>query len=192
MKHYVIYIPGLGDNKYLVQGIFVWLWRLYGVTSVTRTMNWSEGSESFEQKLSRLLVEIDEKLAKGYRVSLVGASAGASAVVNIFARQPEIGRLVIICGKIQHPETISERTYRVNQAFKESMAAVSASLDSLADTERTKILNLHPLFDPTVPVADTKIDGSREAVMKTKGHTMGILVALTIYGRSICKFIKKP
>ena len=80
-RHYIIYVPGLGDNKWLIQGILVYAWRFYGVKSVTRTMNWLD-PEPFEEKLTRLLVEIDEKLARGYAVSLVGASAGATRVAQ--------------------------------------------------------------------------------------------------------------
>lgn len=191
MKHFVIYIPGLGDNKYLIQGIFVWSWRLYGVKSVTRTMNWADG-EAFEQKLTRLLTEINEHLAKGHKVSLVGASAGAGAVLNAYAVRPDqIAGVVSICGKILHAETVSDRTYSHNPAFKQSMDILRSSLEKLGATERAKILNLHPMHDPTVPVEDTKIEASQEKTMKTAGHSMGILVALSFYGRTICKFLKQ-
>jgi dienelactone hydrolase len=190
MKYHVIYVPGLGDNKYLVQGIFVWFWRLYGVKSVTRTMNWADG-EAFEQKLTRLLTEIDEHLTKGHKVSLVGASAGAGAVLNAYAaRQDQIAGVVSICGKILHPESVSDHTYRRNPAFKQSMLLLADNLKKLDQTHRERVLSLHPTFDPTVPVSDTKIEASREKTMKTAGHSMGILVALSFYGRTICKFLK--
>ena len=191
VKHYVIYVPGLGDNKWLIQGILVYAWRLYGVKSVTRTMNWLD-PESFEEKLTRLLVEIDEKLARGYAVSLVGASAGAGAVVNAYAaRKGQISGVVNICGKIQNAQTISEATYMRNPAFKESMAMLPSSLDKLSANERSRILNLHPKADATVPVRDTFIEASIEKTMPVVGHSLGIIIALSMYGRFICRFLKQ-
>jgi hypothetical protein len=190
-KHYIVYVPGLGDNKAFVQGILVYVWRLYGVRSVTRTMNWLD-PEPFEEKLTRLLVEMDEKLAKGYKVSVVGASAGAGAVLNAFAaRSGQISGVVSICGKILHPETVSDYTYRRNPAFKESLAMLPSSLDELGEPERRRILSLHPKADPSVPVRDTHIDGAAEKTMPVVGHSVGILTALTIYGPHICKFLKQ-
>jgi pimeloyl-ACP methyl ester carboxylesterase len=190
-KHYVIYIPGIGDNKYLIQGILVWLWRFYGVKAVTRTMNWADG-EGFDEKLTRLLVEIDAHLAKGHKVSLVAASAGASAALNAFAARPNgISGVVSICGKIRRPESVSETTYRINPAFKQSMLLLQKSLGQLGPEERKRILNLHPLSDPVVPPTDTIVEGSQEKIMKTMGHSMGIIVALSIYGRYICRFLKQ-
>lgn len=190
-KHYVIYVPGLGDNKVFVQGILVYIWRLYGVRSVTRTMNWLD-PEPFEEKLTRLLVEMDEKLAKGYKVSLVGASAGAGAVLNAYAaRKEQISGLVSICGKILHPETVSDSTYSRNPAFKESMAMLPNSLEKLGSLQRQRILSIHPKADPSVPVRDTYIDGAAEKTMPVVGHGVGILTALSIYGPHICKFLKQ-
>ncbi|HET7320092.1 MAG TPA: hypothetical protein VFI84_00730 [Candidatus Saccharimonadales bacterium] len=191
MKHYVIYVPGLGDNKYFVQGILVYVWRLYGVRSATRTMNWLD-PELFEEKLTRLLVEVDEKLAKGYNVSLVGASAGAGAVLNAYAaRKGQISGVVSICGKILHAETVSDTTYRRNPAFKESMDMLPANLNSLDVAQRSRILSLHPKADPSVPVKDTFIEGAHEKTMLVIGHTVGILTALSLYGPQICKFLKQ-
>ena len=119
-RHIVLYVPGLGDNNPTGQSFAVNLWRFYGVRSWTVALHWADQSETWEQKFNRLLVVIDEKLAEGHSVSLVGTSAGAGAVINAFAaRKGRISGVVTICGKIHNPETIGDGYRRENPAFVE-------------------------------------------------------------------------
>jgi hypothetical protein len=78
-QHHIIYVPGILDDIYRVQSSLVATWRIYGVVGHCHAMPWL-GDETFEPKLQRLLDAIDELSAQGHHISLVGASAGASAV----------------------------------------------------------------------------------------------------------------
>src|ERR1019366_397352 len=115
---HVIYIPGLGDNKAQGQKLVVKWWFIYGVSGRCHQMKWSDG-EPFEPKLKRLIAEIDELNSKGYAVSLIGSSAGASAALNAFAeRKNVLGGVAIICGKVQNIDTVRPEYFKRNPAFE--------------------------------------------------------------------------
>lgn len=191
MKHAVIYVPGLGDHRGSSQGTVVKLWQLYRLRTEVLAMNWRDG-EPFSAKLEQLLLRIDELAGAGYQVSLVGISAGASVVINAFAaRQEAVHRVVCICGKLQHPDTISASTYRLNPAFKESMANLPNSLLALDSEKRSQILSIRPLVDESVPPGDTVVPGAQAKTIPTISHVVSIAAAITLYSGSIIRFIRK-
>ena len=191
MKRAVIYVPGLGDSRSHGQGIAVWFWRIYGVRSEVVLMQWHV-AEPLDTKLNRLLARIDALHKTGYTVSLVGVSAGASAVVHAFARRQEIvSRVVCLCGKLQHPETISESTYRSNPAFAESLTLLPRSLDALADTTRRRILSIRPQADGSVPPEDTIVPGFETATIPSSGHAISIGLGITLFSPLIINFIRR-
>ena len=180
LKHHIIYIPGLGDHRLQGQSLAVWLWRLYGVQSEVFRVGWRD-TKSFGYRLRELLARIDTYVARGDSVSLVAASAGASAAVNAFAaRRGSIQAVVLIAGKIRRPETLHPSVLRNNPAFEQSMERLPAALKLLSPKDRLRILNLHPRSDESVPVSDTKIEGVRERTLPVAGHVPGIAYAITI------------
>ena len=192
MKHAVIYIPGLGDNKWLIQGILVWLWRLYGVKSVTRTMSWADGSETFEQKLTQLLVEIDEHRAKGRIVSLVAASAGATAAIHAYVERPnDINGVVTIAGKINHPETVHRFHETANPIFWQAAQLMPQALVKLTVPAKLRILSIRARHDPIVTASDSYIEGAHNEVAWTSGHSLTILWQLLFGARKIVQFLKQ-
>lgn len=153
-------------------------------------MNWNKGA--FAPKIERVLTKIDELAEGSNKVSLIGASAGASVVLCALAARPDkIASAVSICGKINHPETISAWTYRRNSAFKEAMTALSEILPTLDLETRARIMSIHPLQDSLVPVVDTLIPGARNTLMPTVGHVLSIIIALTLGAPFIMRFLKQ-
>jgi len=190
-EHHVIYVPGLGDAKMHGQALVVKLWRLFGMRGHVVPMWWATG-KALEPKLKRLLDKVDELVAAGHEVSLVGSSAGASAVLLAFAqRHSHISGVVCICGKIQHPETINPMYFKVNPAFKTALEELQDVLPTLAPAVRYRIMSIHPLRDDQVPPADTIIRGAREKTIWTSGHVFSIAVALTLFAPSIMRFLKR-
>ncbi|MEX1995160.1 MAG: hypothetical protein WD887_00070 [Candidatus Saccharimonadales bacterium] len=189
MSHHVIYIPGLGDSRSYGQNIALNLWRIFGLKPHYFALGWAD-KQPFAAKLRRLLSEIDRLQNGGHKVSLVGVSAGASAALNAYSRREDIAAVVLVVGKIQNPQTIGERTYTINPAFKESMAMVKASLGQLDGRARKKIMSIHPLHDKTVPIADTVIPGAVEKTIPVRGHTFSIFYTVIFGSRFIAKFIK--
>jgi pimeloyl-ACP methyl ester carboxylesterase len=190
-KLHIIYVPGLGDTKVTVQRwAFRW-WRIYGVRPQLFHVNWANG-EPFQPKLQSLLQLIDDITASGDRVSLVSASAGASAALNAFVARPEkIQRVACICGKIQRPEAVSPVLYQRNPAFQDSMQMLAASLAKLQPSDRARILSTHPLFDEMVPVPDTRLDGAIYQVLPSAFHLISIGYGLTLGSWRIARFLKK-
>lgn len=189
-NQFVIYIPGLGDKKLTGQQKAVNLWRLHRVKPELFVMRWYD-SEAFAPKLARLLQVIDKAHKDGYEVSLVAASAGASAAINAFAERPDvIKRVVCICGQIMGYDHVSNYTYQCNPSFAESMHRVPASIARLTTEDKQRILSLHPVADPVVPVRDTRLPGSIEGRLPTTGHATSIAYALTLGSRKIMRFIK--
>lgn len=190
-KYYVIYIPGLGDRKVKGQQKAVNVWRRHrGITPYIFQMRWDDG-EAFQPKLDRLLSRIDQANVDGYEVSLVAASAGASAALNAYSqRRDVIHGVVCICGQILGPNHISAYTYKTNPAFKESMQMLPDSLEALGSDDRRRILSLHPIKDLLVPVEDTYLAGAVLRRMPTSGHAFSIGYALTVGSSKIMRFLR--
>ncbi len=191
MAHYIIYVPGLGDHRAKAQRLAVRLWRLYGVRGVFEPVHWSDG-KPFEPKLQSLLDRIDELSMAGYTVSLVAASAGASAALVAYERRKhQLTGIVCICGKINHIEAVNPEYYRKNPAFKESLAALARVLPNLSAQDRQRILCLRPLYDELVPVEDAVLSGASTKTLPVAGHAIGIGYAITIGFYTIRSFVRR-
>lgn len=188
-KQFVIYIPGLGDSRVGGQQLAVNTWRLWGVTAELFQVNWADG-EAFEPKFTRLLERIDELAAKG-DVSLVCASAGATAAINAFAERKNIRAVVCIAGKINNPHAVGDGYKRKNPAFWESMQRTTESLDRLNDRERKRILSIRAMFDPIVPAKDSLLAGAVNRVSPTMGHATTIAAQIIFGAPFFMRFIKK-
>lgn len=190
MAHHVIYVPGLGDRRPRGQTIALSFWKLLGLKVHYFPLGWAD-KEAFGPKLLRLLGKVDELLKQhGDLVSLVGVSAGASAVLNAYAQRRDLNAVVCIGGKIQNPQSIGERTYQINPAFQQSVYAVRGSLERLGPAQISRIMSIHPLLDGTVPVADTRIPGAVEKTVPVFGHILGIFYSITFGAPAITRFLK--
>lgn len=190
-RHHVIYVPGILDDKFKVQSSLARLWRFHGVRGHCHEIPWA-GNEAWEPKFRRLLDEINEYHSQGGRVSLVGASAGASAVLNAYSECPEkISGLVYICAKINAPDTVSRKTYSENPAFKTSLLELQRNLVELTDADKAKMLSLYSPADKTVPYAATVIPGVREVRLPRLNHGKAILYSLGPGAGKTLNFLKR-
>lgn len=191
MKRVVLYVPGLGDTKISGRKLLVASWRSYGVTPVVHQMNWADG-QSFASKLDGLLRHIDDLVATGKTVSLVGESAGASAAINAYAlRTGSVHRVACICGKLRNARAISATTYGRNPAFGESMSMLTSSLANLTRGQLSRIRSVKPVADYSVPPADTIIDGAESRTIPSRGHMLSIILGCTLFGWLLVGFLKK-
>lgn len=189
-EHHIIYLPGLGDPHYKEQGVLLKLWRIYHVKVHYHPVYWRD-DVPFSKKLDGIIKQIDELKARGYTISLIGTSAGASAAINAYAkREDKISGVVCICGKLRNTDKIGESYYIKNQAFKGSIALLASSLEKLSKTNRSKILSIHPLYDEIVPVKDTVIDDAKLKTIPTIGHAFSIMYSVTFGSRVITNFLK--
>ena len=193
MKYFVIYVPGLGDKRVYAgfQKAAVGLWRTSGVQPYYFLVHWANASETYDQKLQRLLKTIDTAHAKGYTVSLVAASAGASLILTALSkRKDKIHRAVAICGKLRNAGTVSEALFALNPAFKDSLQAYSRIEPTLTATDRKKILIARAARDVYVPAADGEVEGAATYVIPSMGHVVSVFMALTFFRRAILRFVK--
>jgi len=184
-----LYVPGLGDHQTRAEDTALRLWWRRGIYLRYAPVRWNEGN-TFEEKLIKLTTHIDEIYEASGEVTLVGSSAGASAVLNAAAQQPEkIHRIVTICGKIHHPDTLPARDFEENPAFKQSLDMLPDSLDILSKTHAARTLCMTPYWDGRVPVTDATIDWAAQHRIKAAGHVLSIATAMTIGNRPACEFI---
>jgi hypothetical protein len=189
---HVIYIPGLGDrdNKVGLQRKLISSWQLWGVEPELFQMRWDD-TEPWQPKFKRLIARIDELSKEGKQIALVGASAGASAVINAFAaRKSNILGCVLIAGKVNRPEVIGKRYRKKNLAFITSAYDCPEALKSLSNKDRKRILSRYALADELVYKPDSHIPGSHNQIVPSVGHAFTILTQLIFGAPSFIKFLK--
>ncbi|MBI5620579.1 hypothetical protein HY949_02270 [Candidatus Gottesmanbacteria bacterium] len=193
-KNKVIIIPGLGDET-RVLGYITRQWKRYGLDLVVYSVGWHDGKESFPLKLSRFVQMIDELVKNGNKVSLVGTSAGGSAVVNAFIeRKSKIHRVINICGRLKVGPTTGYRSFdkktSSSPAFAESVRLCEKGIKLLTATDRKKIMTVHAKFgDELVPPETTMINGAHNTYIPTMEHVVSISAALTIFSKSLTFFL---
>ena len=187
----VIYVPGLGDGRVGSQQLAVKLWRYQGVEPHLVQMNWAD-NEAFAPKLQRILDLIDQLHEQGKTVSLVGASAGGSAVMHAYAERPDrVQGVVLLCGKIRNRNNVSHQTYSHNVAFQQSMDYIKEDLARLGKAERRRVLSLRAFMDESVPAPDTQLEGIKTGHILAIGHALGIAVGLTLASPRVLNFLKR-
>src|SRR6185503_15030601 len=188
-----IYIPGLGDKKMyaFAQRAALSLWRTSKVTPLYFVVGWADTRETYQHKLQRLLRAIDTAVAKGYTVSIVAASAGSSLALTALAeRKRAVHRVVSICGKINHPHTVSDGLFAINPAFKDAMTVYAKIEPTLTAADRDKILIVRATRDSFVPAHDGEVAGAHTRTIHSMGHVFSIFMAITVFRRISLRFIK--
>lgn len=191
--HRVIFVPGLGDDTKLLNWS-VRNWKKYGLEPVVHSVGWRDGGNSFEPKLQRLLSLIDEFVEQGNLVSLVGTSAGGSAVLNAFIqRKDSIHKVVNVCGRLKVGPTSGLRSFQSktqsSPAFAESVKLCESGIKSLSKSDLKKIMTIHAMFgDELVPSETTIIHGAINQKVPTPEHMLSIASALTIFSKSLIDF----
>lgn len=189
----VIFVPGLGDRmRPLVhlQREAVRAWRPLGVRTAMFRVRWS-AETTFAERLDALDAMIERFEARGERVALVGASAGAGAVLAAYTRRPGLVAVVIIAGKFHEPEDILAPALEHFGVFQQSLDTVPHLLSDLGPEQRARILALRSAKDGVVDDEDTMLAGAVNESMRIVGHVLAIGYALTFRSRRIVRFVKE-
>ncbi len=194
MKHTIIYVPGLFDGRKTA----LWLqkqlfrsWSLFGNRVEIFRIQWA-GDETFQTRLKKLLTRIDELKEQRATVSLIGASAGASAVINAYAeRKSSINGVVCICGALSGTESFPEAALKINPRFRESVKVLPKNIKSLSPTDRTRVMTLRPVLDGVVLPKNAMLEGAVNKRILSFGHLFSI--GYFVYGRNwlIWRFFKR-
>ena len=184
-KHTVIIVPGLGDETKKIK----WatnFYRKYGLEPVVHNMWWRKDEKHFEPKLQKLTKLIDRLSKTGDKVSLIGTSAGSSAVMNAFvARKKKIYKVISICGRLSQGEKKGFRSFEAKTvsslAFKESVLMFEKSETILTKEDRKKIMTISATFDELVPANTSQIKGATNKKIKSVEHMFSIWMGLSFY-----------
>ena len=182
-KTIVLFIPGLGDDKIRGENLAIRLLKPWGLDGEYFPIFWHK-KDDFKLKLTELNKRITELNSEGRRVVLVGYSAGASAAINaLSANKEKVSRIILICGKIQNLDKINDSYFKLNPKFGGSVELLKKSLPDLDAEQRAKVLSIRPIFDETVPVKDTIIQGAKNKRVFMVGHvpTIAYCLSLTIW-----------
>ena len=164
-KTTVLFIPGLGDDKIRGENLAIRLLKPWGLDGEYFPIFWYK-KDDFKLKLTELNKRITELNSEGRRVVLVGYSAGASAAINaLSANKEKVSRI------------------KLNPKFGGSVELLKKSLPDLDAEQRAKVLSIRPIFDETVPVKDTIIQGAKNKRVFMVGHvpTIAYCLSLTIW-----------
>jgi pimeloyl-ACP methyl ester carboxylesterase len=192
-KRVAIYIPGLGDKR---RG-FIWAqrqllrtWSIYGFRTHIFAIDWAS-DQPFDERFSELLGLIDRFHAEGAAVALVGASAGASAVIlGLIERPDKVIGVATICGQLLGTKALYGPAAMANPRFKYALARMQDRTDSLSDEARRRILTLRPKVDAIVAPEEATFPGGVNYRMPISGHLLGIGFGILFEGRRIAKFLK--
>jgi len=190
-EHHVIYVPGLNDTRkgyeFLING-----WSIYGVVPHVHRVGWESG-ESFKPKLKKLVAEVNKLLDKGNIVSLVGGSAGGSAVLNTLVEEPRINAVVNLCGRLRAGKNVFpslDLAARNSPSFKESVLLFESVEPKMKSELRRKILNLIPIWDEVVPKSTVPLKGATNKILFSVEHMFSGFLGMTLFSPIIMRFIK--
>lgn len=189
---HIILVPGLADRVTWMKRLTA-SWTKYGVTIHVHAAPWSD-KKNFHEKFISLLALIDDlSKKKNSRVSLIGISAGGSMVINAFyERRTEIHKVINICGRLrilQHLIRPFSLASKNSPAFRESVLLAEGRIQKLRAKEKKKIMTIRGLYDETVPISTTPIEGATNIQIPFFFHIPIIGSALTLYKKIIINFI---
>ncbi len=186
-----IIVLGLGDNRR--SKLLENMWARKGIRVVFFEAEW-KSNEGYQAKLNRLLDLIDSEARKS-EVSLVGASAGGSLVINAFAKKKTIVKKVItVCSRLKKGQIngfrgFIERT-KGFEAFRDSVISSEKAEKSFSENDRQKIMTIYALFgDELVPKNTTIIDVATNRAVPLGEHMISIAGSLTIFSNPLTGFI---
>lgn len=189
-KLHVLYVPGIGDDNVTGQELAVRTWKLWGVDAELCQMRWADG-EPWTPKRNRLLARIDELTKQGIPVAITGSSAGATAVINVYAvRKDVLVGCALIAGKVHRPDQIGESYRQKNPAFLQSAQECEKSLETLTLSDRQRILARRAIRDSIVPKPHSYISGAHNQVVPTVGHAVTIATQLLFGAPGFLGFLK--
>lgn len=191
-NHYVIIIPGLGDNVKLTT-LGTNHWRNHGFIPLVHSVGWHDDVNEFVPKLNKIVDLIDSLPNK---VSLVGCSAGGSAVINAYSsRKGKIHKVVNVCGRIRIGKIDGFRGFTKktasSQAFAQSVKLSDNNLKTFNKQDLSKIMTVSAMFgDQLVPKDTSYLEGAYNYDIPTGEHVLSISMALTLYSKNILNFLK--
>ena len=136
---------------------------------------------------------VDDFIKENNNVSILGISAGGSAVINLFfKRKDKIKHTVVVCGRLRDSNVRKMWYLRAEDlgVFEESIKLCEKNINQLSEEDKKRILTIRPFYDDIVPVKTMTIDGAVNKRINSIQHMVSIFLAMTLYSKLIAKFIK--
>lgn len=190
--HHVIYVPGLNDGRKGYE-LFIKWWNIFGVVAHVHRVGWHDDEIVFEPKLKRLVAEINGYLSNGDKVSLVGGSAGGSAVLNALLEQPKITAVVNLCGRLRAGDEVFPSlglAARNSSSFKDSVLMFERREPQMTMEQRRKVLTLSPIWDEVVPKSTVSLDGATNKILPSVEHMLSGVLGMTLLFPLVINFIR--
>lgn len=192
MKNLFI-IPGIGYTvdwiKFLTRN-----WeKEYGIEPHVVDFVWMAESDKFPLRFERMGKYLDEDIKESKDISLLGISAGGSAVVNLFyPRKDKIKKVITVCGRVHDPNVRKMWNHKpeVLGVYEESVKLCETNLDKLTSQDKKRILTIRPLYDEVVPTKTMTIEGAVNERILAAQHMVSISLALSLYSKTIVDFLK--
>lgn len=193
-EHHIIFVPGLGGATFLFRRAAA-SWKKRGVTPHVFDPGWKDGEVLFKPKLKRLAGVVDTLHATGNRVSLIGTSAGGSAVINAFGeRKDKIVKVVNVCGRLRAGKDVFpslNMAAKTSPAFRDSVLMAEKRETGFSSRDRAKILTLRAAYDEIVPASTSPIEGARNIIVPSVEHMLSIALAMTVFSAPIISFFNE-
>jgi hypothetical protein len=149
-KHYLLVILGIPAWDRFISCV-VYPFRYFGITPLVENICWTSKNTTFDQKQEVLMQRIDA-LSNKEVVSLLGISAGGSAVINVFSLKKEkIQRVVTLCSRFTDNCGQLSSGMKKCEAYRDSIKRVQETEQSLSKNDKKKILTIKALYDEKVP-----------------------------------------
>lgn len=175
----VIFVPGILDDIGFVQSMLVRLWCLRGVRGVTHVMPWA-GPDNYPALEAKLLARIDALTTNGNRVVLIGASAGATAVINAYrARRKQVSAVLMMCPKINDSTNIGAKFLKKNPSFLTSIKQEEIAQAQLTAEDKARFVIFVSPRDGVVNPHDSLIAGVKTCQLAPLRHNAAILHGLS-------------
>lgn len=156
-------------------------------------MPWQGAAQELKPKLDRMTDLIDKYHASGYLVSLLGTSAGGSAVINVYAmRKAKMHKVINVCGRLRSGEgarpTLKEAAKR-SKSFYDSVLQCEKVMTKFTGEDCRKILTFRPLFDELVPPSTVTVPGAKNVHLPAIEHIISIMFTITMFSEKIVGFV---
>lgn len=199
ITHNVIVVPGLGDKPDGIQikliNMAVSRWKKHGVNPKVHIIGWEEENVNLRTKLNNLISTIDDLNKSGIPTSLVGISAGGSAVMNAFLeRRESIHRVINLYGRLLIGNKFGYRSLenqsKGSKLFFDSVNLFYRDKELITSEDGRKIMTIRAIWglDELVPPSTTKLNGVKN-IESYPTHLLGISLNL-FFSSKIIKFIK--
>jgi pimeloyl-ACP methyl ester carboxylesterase len=188
---HLVLVFGLDDDKHNLYGLLAPLWKRQQVHLYPIRVGWRDGG-GYSKKQQAVLDLVDRLRASGERVGLVGISAGASLVVNVYRLRPQLAGVVAVCGALRLPRHLPPRfagSVNSSAAFRESLEICEKSQRQLTADQLEHIMVVEPWLD-FVPVSTMRLLGAKRQGIASVNHSISIVAAMLLYRRRMIRFLE--